>query len=642
LKFGSRFTILLLCASVSIPSFMPGNQDALAADNSDTGETRSISVDVNPAASSAKPLPSPIKLIPAKPSTDAKASAAEPVQPKPEPKPEPKKPAAPAAAPAYRPGAASTARDTDTEADYEEPEAGLLSSDEDKGPSPSDFLKDDNASVITDSSGNAVEAGTDQMVGETPHDFLGAVEKSIKYFSISVKEHFSRYLFRSGRYMGLMRSILRENYLPEDLVFLALIESGFNPKAYSFAAASGPWQFIRGTAVRYGLKVDRYVDERRDPIKSTRAAAAYLNDLYKMFGSWPLALASYNCGEGNVARAVSRRGTEDFWELRKSRSLPTETMEYVPKFLAAKLIANDPKKYGFENVQYDTPFQFEEVVLDRCTDIDLVAKCCEVPVQDIKDLNPELIRGCTPPYLPNYNIRIPKGTKEKFLKAYAALSDEEKTARPRTVENKSKRYVVKKGDTLKSVARKFDLTVAELAGRNNLRLSSRLRKGQRIVIPGIGGQDSGGSVRTVSAKSVASPAEKPSSYTVKKGDSLARIAKKNGLSVKQLASLNGIAVKTKVRSGQKLKLAGGGSDATQPDDNSNKLVQKVSVSGGKKTSKSKTASKASKQSYTVKTGDTIYSISKKYGISTDALMKANGMGKPKIKKGQNLVIPEAA
>ncbi|HEY3347830.1 MAG TPA: LysM peptidoglycan-binding domain-containing protein, partial [Nitrospirota bacterium] len=460
----------------------------------------------------------------------------------------------------------------------------------------------------------------------------------IKYFSISVKEHFSRYLFRSGRYMSLMKSILRENYLPEDLVFLALIESGFNPKAYSFAAASGPWQFIRGTAVRYGLKVDRYVDERRDPIKSTRAAAAYLNDLYKMFGSWPLALASYNCGEGNVARAVSRRGTEDFWELRKSRSLPTETMEYVPKFLAAKLIANDPKKYGFDDVQYDAPFQFEEVVLDRCTDIDLVAKCCEVPVEDIKDLNPELIRGCTPPYLQTYNIRLPKGTKEKFLTAYAALSDEEKTARPRPVENKARRYVAKRGDTLKSVAKKFDLTVAELAVRNNMRLSARLRKGQRIVIPSLDGPDSG-SVRTASAKGGKRTTAKSSSYTVKKRDTLARIARKTGLSVKQLASLNGIAANSKVRPGQKLKLVGGGSDTAQPDDNS-KLVQKVSLSGKKAAKKS--ASKAIGNSYTVKTGDTIYSISKKYGISTGALMKANGMGKPKIKKGQNLVIPEAA
>ncbi|HLB24989.1 MAG TPA: lytic transglycosylase domain-containing protein, partial [Nitrospirota bacterium] len=239
--------------------------------------------------------------------------------------------------------------------------------------SPSDFIMaGDTVLVPVDvltAAGLAPEAGNPvlkeaekELVNR--HDKSGSlfapIENSIRYFSVTVKKHFSRYLTRSGKYMDMMKSILRENYLPEDLVFLALIESGFNPKAYSWAKASGPWQFIKGTATRYGLKVNSWVDERRDPVKSTKAAAAYLRDLYGMFGSWPLAMASYNCGEGNVARAVNRNGTLDFWELHKTRHLPSETKDYVPKFVAAKMIANDPEKYGFYDIEYDDPFEYEE------------------------------------------------------------------------------------------------------------------------------------------------------------------------------------------------------------------------------------------------------------------------------------------
>ena len=290
-----------------------------------------------------------------------------------------------------------------------------------------------NAAPAPGKEANAVLSSQDPdvMKMNTESADMNPIEKSVRYFSVSVKKHFNLWLERSGKYVGLMKSILRENYLPEDLVFLALIESGFNPKAYSPASASGPWQFIRGTATRYGLKVDRWVDERRDPVKSTKAAAAYLKDLYGMFGSWPLAMASYNAGEGNVARAVNRNGTDDFWELRKTRSLAPETKEYVPKFLAAQMIAQDPGKFGFDGLEYERPFEYDEVVLDRCTDLALVAKCCGVPVTEIKELNPELMRWCTPPNRPAYTLRIPKGSKEEFLASYTKLSDDEKIARPR-------------------------------------------------------------------------------------------------------------------------------------------------------------------------------------------------------------------
>ncbi len=311
---------------------------------------------------------------------------------------------------------------------------------------------------------------------------LAPVARDVQYFSITVRKHFQQWLARSGKYMTLMKSILRENYMPEDLVFLALIESGFNPKAYSIAQASGPWQFIRGTAARYGLRVDQWVDERRDPVKSTEAAAAYLKDLYGMFGSWPLAMASYNAGEGNVARAITRTGgVQDFWKLRKTRYMPSETKDYVPKFIAARMIAQNPDNFGFKDLEYDQPFVFEEVQLDHCTDLRTVALCCGVSTEEIKDLNPELIKGCTPPNR-TYTLRIPKGKKEAFLAAYNALPKNERFATPKIFAANA-RYVVRRSDSLKNIAGKLGVPVAKLAAANRLKASSKVRKGKRLLVP---------------------------------------------------------------------------------------------------------------------------------------------------------------
>ncbi len=433
-----------------------------------------------------------------------------------------------------------------------------------------------------------------------------------------------------------MKSILRENYLPEDLVFLALIESGFNPKAYSPASASGPWQFIRGTATRYGLRVDRWVDERRDPVKSTKAAAAYLKDLYGMFGNWPLAMASYNSGEGNVARAVNRNNTLDFWELRKTRSLPSETKEYIPKFMAAKMIADNPASYGFDNIQYDQPFEFDEVIVNNCVDLDVVAKCCNVPVNDIKDLNPELIRGCTPPNLPAYTLRVPKGSKELFMKSYAALPDEEKIARPKAVDRT--RYTARRGDTMKSVARRYGLSVAELASANNLGINSKLKRGRRLTIPDGGIAVASRKSSPASTKTADATPSHSKTYRARRGDTLASIAKRNGMTVSELASINGLSPKTKLKKGQRLSLVSGTAVAAADtaDDSSKSTTAKSSTKSSKKKAK---VAVASKKTYKVKNGDTIVSISKRFKVSQKSLLKANG-NKSALRAGQKLVIPE--
>ena len=242
------------------------------------------------------------------------------------------------------------------------------------------------------------------------------VEQFIQYFQTSGKKVFSNWLARSEKYIPFMKNLLKGNGLPEDLVYMALIESGFNPYAYSRSKASGPWQFIYLTGKRYGLNLNWWVDERRDPEKSTIAATKYLKDLYDMFECWYLAAAGYNAGEGKIANAMKRYRTEDFWELSKYNYLKQETKDYVPQMIAAALIAKDPEKYGFADIEYQEPLQYEKVRVPAVIDLRLIAKACEISVDELKDLNPELLRWCTPPDSPDYEIKIPFGGRNSFLK----------------------------------------------------------------------------------------------------------------------------------------------------------------------------------------------------------------------------------
>ena len=232
------------------------------------------------------------------------------------------------------------------------------------------------------------------------------IDKFILYFQTKGRKRFELYLSRSGKYVGMMQKILARYGLPEDLVYVALIESGFSPKAYSVAKAAGPWQFISATGRRYGLRIDWWADERRDAEKSTHAAASYLRDLYGMFESWPLATAAYNAGEGKIQRAVTRYKSDDFSELIRHGYLKQETKDYVPKMLAALTIAKDPDKYGFGDVAYEAPLDLRTVSVPGGTDLGAVARLLEVPVESIRDWNPELRRFCTPPNRERYDLRL--------------------------------------------------------------------------------------------------------------------------------------------------------------------------------------------------------------------------------------------
>ena len=371
------------------------------------------------------------------------------------------------------------------------------------------------------------------------------VEYFIEYFQTTHRKPFSRWLQRSERYIPMMKELLREHGMPEDLVYMALIESGFNPRAYSRRKASGPWQFIYRTGKRYGLQANWWIDERRDPEKSTIAAAKHLKDLYDEFSDWYLAAAGYNAGAGKISRAIKRYKTEDFWELTKHRYLKRETKNYVPKMIAAALIAKEPEKYGFIDIEYDEPIRYEKVAISDATDLRVIARCSETDYEVIKALNPELRRWCTPPDYPNYQVNIPEGKREIFLQNFAQLKPSEKIT--------FRRHYVRAGDTLSQIARRYGTGVSAIMQMNNIRNPRHLRAGSSIIIP-IPADKSVSLAKTVQKKP-ASPkkVERPQAiptidessleeirYVVQEGDTLWDIALMYNLRVEDIRRWNNI------------------------------------------------------------------------------------------------------
>ena len=300
------------------------------------------------------------------------------------------------------------------------------------------------------------------------------VRFSVEGFCGRMRDFFERALARSGKYRSMMADILRSEGLPENLVYLALIESGFSTHAYSRAHALGPWQFMRATALQYGLTINSWLDERRDPVLSTRAAAAYLKDLHEKFGEWFLAAAAYNAGEGRVGTALQRSKTTDYWLLRRERKhLKLETRDYVPKFVAAAIIARQPERYGFEEISYEAPMEYDEVTINQPLRLETVARLANTEVEIIKELNPALLRNFTPPLNEGFRLRLPVGSQEDFLTGYEQLAGPDKI--------KVSLHKVKKGELLARIAKKYKLTAKQLVKENGLK-SWRLRPGQELII----------------------------------------------------------------------------------------------------------------------------------------------------------------
>lgn len=321
------------------------------------------------------------------------------------------------------------------------------------------------------------------------------VDKWIDFFTGRGRDQFQIYLSRSGVYMDLLTHNLKAEGVPEELANLVFVESGFNMHARSMARAVGPWQFIRGTAKLFGLQMTAYVDQRRDPELATRAAARYLRRLYLMFdGSWPLALAAYNSGEGTVQRAIKRQGTDDYWSLR----LPRETQDYVPQFLAAMEIASDPERYGFE-LPTDSPFRFDEVLLRGPVDLKLVSGITAIPFDDLKELNPMYVRHRAPAGADGTQIRVPKGkgdevqellqtyykpkplTKAELRDAARAQRKELRYASRRHHHHAGRTHVVRRGETLSGISKRYGRPPATLARLNGIG-DGQVRAGQRLRI----------------------------------------------------------------------------------------------------------------------------------------------------------------
>jgi membrane-bound lytic murein transglycosylase D len=335
---------------------------------------------------------------------------------------------------------------------------------------------------------------------------------------------------RAGRYKAMIQRVMAEEGVPQDLIYLAVAESGFQPRALNGKSrAGGMWQFM--PYGDYGLVRNAYVDERFDPEKSTRAYARYMKFIYDQLGDWYLAMAGYDWGAGNVQRAVQKTGYADFWELYKRNNLPVETRNYVPEILAAIIIANNPTQYGFDDVTLDPPVLTDTVTVNYSVDLRLVSDLVDAPVDELMALNPSLLRMMTPPDTP-FDLHLPAGTATLFDRRIAAI--------PETKRNAWRYHRVAQDDTLATVAREFHVQVAALAEANQLRPSDSVQGMEALVVPVL---------------PVATPSPRTLLYTVHRGDTLVTIADRFGVSLNQLRRWNKIAAGIKVEPGQRLHVA---------------------------------------------------------------------------------------
>lgn len=415
----------------------------------------------------------------------------------------------------------------------------------------------------------AEELNLENNYFDIPVVYNDQVKKWMDYFLNRGRGFFERYTERAGRYAPILGAILEEHGLPRDLIFLAMAESGFNTSAKSWAAAVGPWQFMPATGRQYDLEQDWYKDERRDPIKATVAAARYLTKLYGDFGSWEVAAAAYNAGEGKLGRAIKKYKSEDFWDISKGRYLKAETKDYVPKIMALAIIGKNLKSFGFDDVEFHEPLDFDEVTVKGGTDLIMLSESLGVEFEEIQRLNPEVLRWFTPPNADNYKLRIPPNSAEKFSQCCSKTNY--------IATNFQEFVVTKKGMKLSDISKKFRIKKDYvLSGLNNVSANAKFNKGDVIKLPFRLGElvsptnnlyadlyekprrevlrkNHRNRNRTRLARSSAARKKSVRYYTVKKGESLFTVAQKHGISVKRLiASNTDIKKSRRVNAGDKL------------------------------------------------------------------------------------------
>src|SRR6201997_2707578 len=465
------------------------------------------------------------------------------------------------------------------------------------------------ASVPVDANVKAkAEAEIKSTRSDLPLMMTDQVAGYISYFSNRGRGTLENALVRSGRYDAMIRRVLKEEGVPQDLIYLAQAESGFHPLALSRVGARGMWQFMSSRARGYGLQRSLWGGERQDPEKSTRAAARHLKDLYQQFGDWYLAMAAYNSGPGTVQSAVKRTGYADFWELYRRNVLPKETRNYVPIIVAVTIMAKNPAQYGLDHLDKEKPAPYDTVAIDYPVDLRLVAECVDGSAADLQDLNPSLLRLTTPKDH-TFQLHLPAGTKDKFETAIAAI--------PPDMRVWWRYHKVQSGDTLASLARTYRTTPKAIAEANNLEDGQELAPDSKLTIPIAPGKHA-------STEDTASYARRLTRYKVRKGDTVQTVAdnfgvpptmvrKWNHLKGNSLAGRRIVYVHLPITpNASKAEFASAAPKSSSP-----------SKSKTKKTVASASTGTTSVVHHRVKQGETLYSIASNYKTTVDALKRDN-------------------
>ncbi len=472
------------------------------------------------------------------------------------------------------------------------------------------------------------------------------VNRHLMYYSLKRPEVMEKWLQRKEKYFPMMREVFEEEGVPTELIHLAMVESGLNPEARSWASAVGMWQFIRATGSMYGLEVNWWLDERRDPEKSTRAAARHLKDLYNIWGDWHLAMANYNISPRGLKRAIRAAGKEDYWAAYPY--LPRETQGYVPGFIAATMIEMNPQAFGFkakyENEEYD--YQVYEV--DPLMPLDELAKAAGISTEKLKEYNPELLRWATPPGS-KYPLKLPVGTKERFASNYDDIPKDERSQNVAM-------HTVTSGETLGYIARKYGTSVRALYETNES-LSSTIYPGQKIVVPLAPGsseqiavnkptnQPRGQTSTSQSRSRSKAPANSAKlTYKVKNGDTIGHIAEWYDVRSWQIRSWNGIS--NIIRPGQNLTVYVPESQKSYYSQINNMSFSKKQQiereqRSGKDVTEAYLASAddtGSSAQYTVRPNDTLIEIANSFGVSVEHIKQLNNLNNSRIYVGQELNI----
>jgi membrane-bound lytic murein transglycosylase D len=461
----------------------------------------------------------------------------------------------------------------------------------------------DEANEITPPVDPNVKAQAEAEVKATHSDLplmmTDQVAGYINYFSNRGRGTLESALVRSGRYHDMIQRVLKEEGVPQELIYLAQAESGFHPLALSRAGARGMWQFMASRAKGYGLERDRWVDERQDPEKSTRAAAHHLKDLYSEFGDWYLAMAAYNSGPGTVMNAVKRTGYADYWQLYKRNVLPKETRNYVPIILAVTIMAKNPVQYGLDKVVTEQPVPYDAVKIDYPVDLRLAAECVDAAASTLQDLNPSLLRLTTPKDR-EFELHLPAGTKDRYLSAIAAV--------PPDMRVWWRYHKVVPGDTLASVARSFHASREVIVHANNLDGDENLRAESELIIPVAPGKHP--------ADEVGSYSRRATSYRVRRGDTVQTVADNFGVPpsmVRRWNHLKGDGLRGRRVLYVHLPVAPDATDSRRATTSKPRYKNRLPATSSDFVGRHK-----------VQRGETLYSIAKSHNITVDTLKQDNG------------------